>query len=45
MRVLFTGADGYIGAILGPKLLASGHDAIGVLMLDSIGAAGFSTIV
>jgi nucleoside-diphosphate-sugar epimerase len=30
MRVLFTGADGYIGAILGPKLLASGYDAIGV---------------
>jgi nucleoside-diphosphate-sugar epimerase len=30
MRVLFTGADGYIGAILGPKLLARGHDAVGV---------------
>jgi nucleoside-diphosphate-sugar epimerase len=30
MRVLFTGADGYIGAILGPKLLARGYDAIGV---------------
>jgi nucleoside-diphosphate-sugar epimerase len=30
MRVLFTGADGYIGAVLGPKLLAVGHDAIGV---------------
>jgi len=30
MRVLFTGADGYIGAILGPKLLAGGHDAIGL---------------
>jgi nucleoside-diphosphate-sugar epimerase len=30
MRVLYTGADGYIGAILGPKLLARGHDAIGV---------------
>ena len=30
MRVLYTGADGYIGAILGPKLLARGHDAVGV---------------
>lgn len=30
MRVLFTGADGYIGAVLGPKLLARGHDAMGV---------------
>ena len=30
MRVLYTGADGYIGAILGPKLLARGYDAIGV---------------
>ena len=30
MRVLFTGADGYIGAILGPKLLARGYDTIGV---------------
>jgi nucleoside-diphosphate-sugar epimerase len=30
MRVLFTGADGYIGAVLGPKLLARGHDAIGL---------------
>ena len=30
MRVLYTGSDGYIGAILGPKLLARGHDAIGV---------------
>jgi nucleoside-diphosphate-sugar epimerase len=30
MRVLFTGADGYIGAILGPNLLARGHDAVGV---------------
>ncbi len=30
MRVLYTGADGYIGAILGPKLLARGYDAVGV---------------
>jgi nucleoside-diphosphate-sugar epimerase len=30
MRVLFTGADGYIGAVLGPKLLEHGHDAIGL---------------
>jgi nucleoside-diphosphate-sugar epimerase len=30
MRVLFTGADGYIGALLGPKLLARGYDTIGV---------------
>jgi len=30
MRVLFTGADGYIGAVLGPRLLARGHDATGL---------------
>jgi nucleoside-diphosphate-sugar epimerase len=30
MKVLFTGADGYIGAVLGPKLLERGHDAVGV---------------
>lgn len=30
MRVLFTGADGYIGAVLGPKLLDRGYDAVGV---------------
>lgn len=30
MRVLYTGADGYIGAVLGPKLLAQGYDAVGV---------------
>jgi nucleoside-diphosphate-sugar epimerase len=30
MRVLYTGADGYIGAVLGPKLLARGYDAVGV---------------
>lgn len=30
MRVLVTGSDGYIGSILGPKLLANGFDVIGV---------------
>jgi nucleoside-diphosphate-sugar epimerase len=30
MRVLFTGADGYIGAVLGPRLLDQGYDAIGI---------------
>jgi nucleoside-diphosphate-sugar epimerase len=30
MRILFTGADGYIGAVLGPKLLEHGYDATGV---------------
>jgi len=30
MRVLCTGADGYIGSVLGPKLLDRGHQAIGV---------------
>jgi len=30
MRVLLTGADGYIGAVLGPRLLARGHDAVGL---------------
>ncbi|MDA9404496.1 NAD-dependent epimerase/dehydratase family protein [Bradyrhizobium sp. CCBAU 45389] len=30
MRVLFTGADGYIGAVLGPKLLENGCDAVGI---------------
>jgi nucleoside-diphosphate-sugar epimerase len=30
MRVLCTGADGYIGAVLGPKLLDGGHEATGV---------------
>lgn len=30
MRVLFTGADGYIGALLGPYLLARGVDAVGL---------------
>jgi nucleoside-diphosphate-sugar epimerase len=30
MKVLFTGADGYIGAVLGPKLLERGYDAIGI---------------
>lgn len=30
MRVLITGADGYIGAILGPLLRARGHDVAGL---------------
>jgi nucleoside-diphosphate-sugar epimerase len=30
MRVLLTGADGYIGAIMGPKLLDAGHDVVGL---------------
>lgn len=30
MRVLLTGADGYIGAVLGPKLLERDHDAVGL---------------
>jgi nucleoside-diphosphate-sugar epimerase len=30
MRVLLTGADGYIGAIMGPKMIEAGHDVVGV---------------
>jgi len=30
MRVLVTGADGYIGAVLGPTLLEQGFDVVGV---------------
>ncbi len=30
MRVLFTGADGYIGSLLGPYLLGKGIDAVGL---------------
>jgi nucleoside-diphosphate-sugar epimerase len=30
MRILYTGADGYIGAVLGPKLLGRGHDVTGI---------------
>jgi nucleoside-diphosphate-sugar epimerase len=30
MKVLFTGADGYIGAVLGPRLLERGHEVVGV---------------
>ena len=30
MRILYTGADGYIGAVLGPKLLERGHDVTGI---------------
>jgi len=30
MKVLVTGADGYIGALLGPFLLERGHDVVGL---------------
>jgi len=30
MRILVTGADGYIGAVLGPKLLERGFDVVGL---------------
>jgi nucleoside-diphosphate-sugar epimerase len=30
MRVFLTGADGYIGAIMGPKLIEAGHDVLGM---------------
>jgi nucleoside-diphosphate-sugar epimerase len=30
MRVLFTGADGYVGSLLGPYLLRKGIDAVGL---------------
>lgn len=30
MRIIYTGADGYIGALLGPNLLKNGYEAIGV---------------
>ena len=30
MKVLLTGADGYIGVIMGPKLIEAGHDVIGL---------------
>ena len=30
MRVLLTGTDGYIGAILGSRLTSEGHDILGV---------------
>lgn len=30
MRVLLTGADGYIGAIMGPKLIEAGHEVMGL---------------
>jgi len=30
MRVLFTGADGYVGSLLGPYLLQRGIDAVGL---------------
>ncbi len=30
MRVLLTGSEGYIGTILGPYLMARGHDVVGI---------------
>jgi nucleoside-diphosphate-sugar epimerase len=30
MKVLLTGADGYIGAIMGPMLLEAGHEVLGL---------------
>ncbi len=30
MRVFLTGADGYIGAIMGPMLIEAGHDVLGL---------------
>src|SRR4029077_20546546 len=30
MRVLVTGIDGYIGAVLGPKLVERGFDVVGI---------------
>ena len=30
MKVLLTGADGYIGVIMGPKLLEAGHEVVGL---------------
>jgi nucleoside-diphosphate-sugar epimerase len=30
MRVLLTGADGYIGAIMGPMLIEAGHEVVGI---------------
>ncbi|MGH9349574.1 MAG: NAD-dependent epimerase/dehydratase family protein [Vicinamibacterales bacterium] len=30
MRILLTGIDGYLGALMGPHLLARGHDVIGL---------------
>ncbi len=30
MRVLVTGSEGYIGTILGPYLMARGHDVVGI---------------
>jgi nucleoside-diphosphate-sugar epimerase len=30
MRIIYTGADGYIGAVLGPMLLERGYDVTGV---------------
>ena len=39
LKILLTGADGYIGAIMAPYLLARKHDVTGS-MYDFIGRAG-----
>ena len=30
MRILITGTDGYIGSVMGDRMMASGHDVVGV---------------
>jgi nucleoside-diphosphate-sugar epimerase len=30
MRILITGSDGYLGSLVAPKLLAEGHDVVGL---------------
>ena len=30
MRILLTGSEGYLGAVLAPKLLAAGHEVVGL---------------
>jgi len=39
MRVLVTGADGYIGAVLGPRLIERGFDVVAAF----IATAGSTT--
>ena len=39
MRVLVTGSDGYIGAILGPDLMKRGFDVVGCDISPSAVAA------
>ena len=42
MKVLLTGADGYIGVIMGPKLIEAGHE-VSASTPASTAAAGSST--